>query len=140
VIKLALACALLVGCGDPVAEGGRCIGPADCVSGTTCIAVAGSGLRCLRTCDPATTFLCDGGAVCLAVEGSTSGACAFGGSIPLGEECERTSECGATAICVTQGGDLLCREACDPAGTPACACVPLTSGGGYCPPDPDAGP
>jgi hypothetical protein len=136
---LALACVVFAGCGELVAEGGRCIGPSDCVDGTTCVAVAGSGLRCLRSCDPAATFLCESGAVCLAVEGST-GACAIGGPIPLGEECERSAECGSTAICVTQGSDLLCRQACDPAGTPACACVALTNGGGYCPPDPDAGP
>ena len=77
--RLVLLAALALGCADngPGPAGDPCLTSVECEEGTVCYQTAIRGRECMTLCDPATTRLCEGGAVCLA--GPSVSVCYTGG-------------------------------------------------------------
>jgi len=137
--------ALLAGCTTAADVGEACVDSGDCLADLACAERTGPGEPqvCMERCDPAMTWLCEGGLYCQPLAGASDrGVCYLGGTLTAGSSClDRGLDCTSGTVCVVfeDGVRHECMEACRIGGTD-CAdgetCRPLdtTRNGGFCEP------
>ena len=122
--------------------GEGCLVQADGDDGALCVGTSTErGARCMLSCAPFETPLCDDGSVCLpSLDGPP--VCFLGGEAAEGASCLTSDVCEPGLVCVALPGEgevSRCARACD-ARSPSCggglACVPLGDAGD--PADPSA--
>ena len=109
----ALACSDDV---EPGSVGTSCITTFDCDGDLVCFETEESTSTsldaiCMEPCEVGTR-LCEGGEVCLA---DTSGVrvCYTGGSVDAGGYCTNSGDCEPGYVCIDDGSEFRCLEACD---------------------------
>ena len=90
----------------------------------------------MRSCDMSRVTVCNDGTACLPLDGSGTGACYLGGSVPIGQSCMYDTDCTRTAICVSGSFSSECVVGCNADGTHPCSsgfsCLPTAGSAHYC--------
>ena len=140
-----------LGCNEKAGPGSRCYAHSDCVEGTRCFELGGTGSVCLELCTGASAF-CGDGEVCVPGDDDPGiHACLLGGDTIIGDQCEESWECERGGVCVEFADPpaKYCRLACEPTndGFPCQSSLGQTCVGecadgaiGYCSVDPSATP
>src|SRR5690606_27905438 len=88
---------LLAGCTTAADVGEACVDSGDCLADLACAERTGPGEPqvCMVRCDPATTWICEGGLFCQTLAGAADrGVCYLGGSLTAGSSClDRGLDC-----------------------------------------------
>jgi len=111
--------------------GEACFGPSECGS-NLCIG-SGSGFECMVTCE-SSYALCEGGSVCLPLNGRPESICYTGGRVPKGGPCQTNIDCLSGHLCIGAETAFYCTAACmEPEDCPSgSTCLKLASGAAVC--------
>lgn len=134
VLGVVFSCMIALTCcaADPdLAEVGEdCTDSSDCYNDASCFNRVSGGPVCMALCS-AGDRLCSDGSVCLASATNSEHVCYIGGTTAIGSACTGGTECAIGGVCINDGTDTLCRQACSTDDGSACAagetCEPTTS-------------